>query len=192
MTKRIAVTGAAGQIGYALVYRLASGDLLGDEPVELRLLEVPAAVRALDGVAMELLDCAFPQLKGIEVTSDPRVAFDGANVAMLVGASPRKAGMERADLLEANAAIDLAVELEHGNRHTAVMHSLNVNKLTKMGKLIQTTIFVKNGPSFNGLGIGGEGYPTFTIAGPTGEGLTSARSFTRRRRCVLVGDLNVR
>lgn len=105
MTKRIAVTGAAGQIGYALVYRLASGDLLGDEPVELRLLEVPAAVRALDGVAMELLDCAFPQLKGIEVTSDPRVAFDNANVAMLVGASPRKAGMERADLLEANAAI---------------------------------------------------------------------------------------
>lgn len=105
MTKRIAVTGAAGQIGYALVYRLASGDLLGDEPVELRLLEVPAAVRALDGVAMELLDCAFPQLKGIEVTSNPRVAFDGANVAMLVGASPRKAGMERADLLEANAAI---------------------------------------------------------------------------------------
>ncbi|MBB1570896.1 MAG: aldehyde dehydrogenase EutE [Propionibacterium sp.] len=93
---------------------------------------------------------------------------------------------------DVDAAIDLAVELEHGNRHTAVMHSLNVNKLTKMGKLIQTTIFVKNGPSFNGLGIGGEGYPTFTIAGPTGEGLTSARSFTRRRRCVLVGALNVR
>ncbi len=105
MTRRIAITGAAGQIGYALVYRLASGDLLGDEPVELRLLEVPAAVKALDGVAMELLDCAFPQLKGIEVTDDPAVAFDGANVAMLVGASPRNAGMERADLLEANAAI---------------------------------------------------------------------------------------
>ena len=105
MTRRIAVTGAAGQIGYALVYRLASGDLLGDEPVELRLLEVPAAVKALDGVAMELLDCASPQLKGIEVTDDPAVAFDGANVAMLVGASPRSAGMERADLLEANAAI---------------------------------------------------------------------------------------
>ena len=105
MTRRIAVTGAAGQIGYALVYRLASGDLLGDEPVELRLLEVPAAVKALDGVAMELLDCAFPQLKGIEVTDDPAVAFDGVNVAMLVGASPRSAGMERADLLEANAAI---------------------------------------------------------------------------------------
>ena len=105
MTTRIAITGAAGQIGYALVYRLASGDLLGDEPVELRLLEVPAAVKALDGVAMELLDCAFPQLTGIEVTDDPAVAFDGANVAMLVGASPRGAGMERADLLEANAAI---------------------------------------------------------------------------------------
>lgn len=105
MTRRIAITGAAGQIGYALVYRLASGDLLGDEPVELRLLEVPAAVKALDGVAMELLDCAFPQLKGIEVTDDPAAAFDGANVAMLVGASPRSAGMERADLLEANAAI---------------------------------------------------------------------------------------
>ncbi len=105
MTRRIAITGAAGQIGYALVYRLASGDLLGDEPVELRLLEVPAAVKALDGVAMELLDCAFPQLKGIEVTDDPAVAFDGANVAMLVGASPRSTGMERADLLEANAAI---------------------------------------------------------------------------------------
>ena len=105
MTRRIAVTGAVGQIGYALVYRLASGDLLDDEPVELRLLEVPAAVKALDGVAMELLDCAFPQLKGIEVTDDPAVAFDGANVAMLVGASPRSAGMERADLLEANAAI---------------------------------------------------------------------------------------
>ena len=105
MTTRIAITGAAGQIGYALVYRLASGDLLGDEPVELRLLEVPAAVKALDGVAMELLDCAFPQLKSIEVTDDPAVAFDGANVAMLVGASPRSAGMERADLLEANAAI---------------------------------------------------------------------------------------
>ncbi len=93
---------------------------------------------------------------------------------------------------DVDAAIDLAVELEHGNRHTAVMHSLNVSKLTRMGKLIQTTIFVKNGPSYNGIGIGGEGYPTFTIAGPTGEGLTSARSFTRKRRCVLVGDLNVR
>lgn len=93
---------------------------------------------------------------------------------------------------DVDAAIDLACELEHGNRHTAVMHSKDVSKLTKMGKQIQTTIFVKNGPSYTGLGIGGEGHCTFTIAGPTGEGLTSARNFARRRRCVLVGDLNIR
>lgn len=99
-------------------------------------------------------------------------------------------GLVRAD--DVDSAIDLACELEHGNRHTAVMHSKDVSKLTKMGKLIQTTIFVKNGPSYTGIGIGGEGFCTFTIAGPTGEGLTSARNFARRRRCVLVGDLNIR
>jgi len=93
---------------------------------------------------------------------------------------------------DVDAAIDLACELEHGNRHTEIMHSKDVTKLTKMGKLIQTTIYVKNGPSFAGIGIGGEGYPTFTIAGPTGEGLTSARSFCRRRRCAMIGELNVR
>ena len=93
---------------------------------------------------------------------------------------------------DVDAAIELAVELEHGNRHTAIMHSRDVKKLTKMGREIQTTIFVKNGPSFNGIGIGGEGYSTFTIAGPTGEGLTSPRSFCRRRRCAMVGELNVR
>ena len=93
---------------------------------------------------------------------------------------------------DVDSAIDLACELEHGNRHTAIMHSKDVTKLTKMGKLIQTTIYVKNGPSFAGIGIGGEGYPTFTIAGPTGEGLTSPRSFCRRRRCAMVGELNVR
>ena len=89
-------------------------------------------------------------------------------------------------------AIDMAVELEHGNRHTAMMHSTNVRKLTKMAKLIQTTIFVKNGPSYAGIGVGGEGYATFTIAGPTGEGLTSARAFARKRKCVMVEALNVR
>ncbi len=93
---------------------------------------------------------------------------------------------------DVDAAIELAVELEHGNRHTAIMHSQNVSNLTRMGRMIQTTIFVKNGSSFNGIGIGGEGYCTFTIAGPTGEGLTRARDFARVRRCVLVGDLNVR
>ena len=83
------------------------------------------------------------------------------------------------------AAIDLAVELEHGNRHTAIMHSKDVSRLDLMARRIQTTIFVKNGPSYAGIGINGEGFATFTIAGPTGEGLTSARSFARRRRCVL-------
>lgn len=93
---------------------------------------------------------------------------------------------------DVDQAIDMAVRVEHGNRHTAMMHSRNVDKLTKMAKLIQTTIFVKNGPSYAGIGVGGEGYTTFTIAGPTGEGLTSAKSFARRRRCVLVGGLDVR
>ena len=93
---------------------------------------------------------------------------------------------------DVDTAIDWAVECEHGNRHSAMMHSKNIDKLTKMAKKIQTTIFVKNGPSFAGIGIGGEGYTTFTIAGPTGEGLTSARSFARRRRCVLVKGLAVR
>lgn len=89
-------------------------------------------------------------------------------------------------------AIDLAVKVEHGNRHTAIMHSTNVEKLTKMARLIQTTIFVKNGPSYAGIGVGGEGHATFTIAGPTGEGLTSARTFARNRRCVMVEALNIR
>lgn len=89
-------------------------------------------------------------------------------------------------------AIDLAVEVEHGLRHTAIMHSKNVDKLTKMAKLIQTTIFVKNGPSYSGIGVDGEGYTTFTIAGPTGEGLTSAKTFARKRRCVLVDGFNIK
>lgn len=102
---RIAVTGAAGQIGYSLLFRLAAGDLCGDRPVELRLLEVPAALKSLEGVVMELDDCAFPALAGIEIGSDPRAVFDGADLALLVGAMPRKAGMQRSDLLQANGAI---------------------------------------------------------------------------------------
>ncbi len=93
---------------------------------------------------------------------------------------------------DVDEAIDLAVELENGNRHTAMIHSTDVRKITKMAKLIQTTIFVKNGPSYAGIGVGGEGYTTFTIAGPTGEGLTSPKSFARRRKCVMVEALNVR
>ena len=93
---------------------------------------------------------------------------------------------------DVDVAIDMAVRVEHGFRHTAIMHSRNVDKLTKMAKLIQTTIFVKNGPSYAGIGVGGMGHTTFTIAGPTGEGLTSAKSFARKRRCVLVGGFDVR
>lgn len=103
---RVVVTGAAGQIGYAIVFRIASGQMLGpDTPVELRLLEIPQARGALDGVAMELDDCAFPLLRNIVATDDPEVAFDGANACLLVGARPRTKGMERGDLLEANGAI---------------------------------------------------------------------------------------
>ncbi|MGP3982020.1 malate dehydrogenase [Streptomyces sp. KR80] len=102
----VTVTGAAGQIGYALLFRIASGHLLGaDVPVKLRLLEIPQAVKAAEGTAMELDDCAFPLLQGIEITDDPNVAFDGTNVALLVGARPRTKGMERGDLLEANGGI---------------------------------------------------------------------------------------
>jgi len=103
---KVAVTGAAGAIGYALLFRIASGQMLGpDQPVELRLLEIPQAVGALDGVAMELDDCAFPLLAGIEGTDDAKKAFEGVSIAILVGARPRTKGMERADLLEANGAI---------------------------------------------------------------------------------------
>jgi propionaldehyde dehydrogenase len=108
------------------------------------------------------------------------------------GARADDADPGRGPCPDVDTAIDLAVELEHGNRHTAIMHSRDVKMLTKMGREIQTTIFVKNGPSFNGIGIGGEGYATFTIAGPTGEGLTRTRNFARTRRCVMVDDLNVR
>ena len=103
---RVVVTGAAGQIGYALLFRIASGQLLGpDTQIELRMLEIPQARGALDGVAMELDDCAFPLLSNVVPTDDPDEAFDGANVCMLVGARPRTKGMERGDLLEANGAI---------------------------------------------------------------------------------------
>jgi malate dehydrogenase len=102
----VTVTGAAGQIGYALLFRIASGHLLGrDVPVRLRLLEIPPALKAAEGTAMELDDCAFPLLAGIDITDDLKTAFDGANVALLVGARPRTAGMERGDLLEANGGI---------------------------------------------------------------------------------------
>jgi malate dehydrogenase len=102
----VTVTGAAGQIGYALLFRIASGQLLGpDTPVKLRLLEIPQAVKAAEGTAMELEDGAFPLLAGTEIFDDAKQAFDGTNVALLVGARPRAKGMERGDLLEANGGI---------------------------------------------------------------------------------------
>jgi malate dehydrogenase len=104
--KKVTVTGAAGAIGYAVLFRIASGQMLGpDTKVQLRLLEIPPAVKAAEGTALELFDCAFPLLDSVEITDDPNVAFDGANIALLIGARPRTKGMERADLLEANGAI---------------------------------------------------------------------------------------
>src|SRR3954471_22939258 len=104
--KKVTVTGAAGAIGYAVLFRIASGQMLGpDTKVHLNLLEVPQAVKAAEGTALELFDCAFPLLAGIDIHDDPKQAFDGANVALLIGARPRSKGMERADLLEANGAI---------------------------------------------------------------------------------------
>ncbi len=106
MATTVTVTGAAGQIGYALLFRIASGQMLGpDEKINLRLLEIPDAVKAAEGTAMELQDCAFPLLASTEIFDDPKQAFDGVNVAMLVGARPRSKGLERADLLEANGQI---------------------------------------------------------------------------------------
>jgi malate dehydrogenase len=103
---KVAVTGAAGQIGYSLLFRLASGSLLGpDRAIELRLLEIEPALKALEGVVMELDDCAFPLLAGVQIGADPNKIFDGVNLALLVGARPRGPGMERGDLLEANGAI---------------------------------------------------------------------------------------
>src|ERR671926_859950 len=106
MATTVTVTGAAGQIGYALLFRIASGQMLGpDEKIDLRLLEIPDAVKAAEGTALELQDCAFPLLASTEIYDDPVRAFDGVEVALLVGARPRSKGMERADLLEANGQI---------------------------------------------------------------------------------------
>ena len=116
---KVAVTGAAGQIGYSLLFHIASGALLGpDTPVELRLLEIAPALKTLEGVVMELDDCAFPTLAGVQIGDDPNTLFDGVNVALLVGARPRGPGMERSDLLEANGAI-FTVQGKALNDHAA-------------------------------------------------------------------------
>ena len=106
MSRIVTVTGAAGAIGYASLFRIASGQLLGpDEKIQLRLLEVEPALKAAEGTAMELADCAFPLLESVDITADAKAAFDGVNIGLLIGARPRTKGMERADLLEANGAI---------------------------------------------------------------------------------------
>jgi malate dehydrogenase len=116
---RVTVTGAAGQIGYSLLFRIASGQLLGPEqPVDLRLLEVPQAMGALEGVAMELIDCAFPLLSGLDLHDDPGQGFDGTNIALLVGSRPRTKGMERAELLSENGKI-FTVQGKALNDHAA-------------------------------------------------------------------------
>jgi malate dehydrogenase len=116
---RVTVTGAAGQIGYSIVFRIASGQLLGpDQPVDLRLLEIPQAMGALEGVAMELIDCAFPLLSGLDLHDDPGQAFDGVNIALLVGSRPRTKGMERAELLSENGKI-FTVQGKALNDHAA-------------------------------------------------------------------------
>ena len=116
---RVTVTGAAGQIGYSLVFRIASGQLLGpDQPVDLRLLEIPPAMGALEGVAMEIVDCAFPLLAGLDLHEDPNDAFDGVEIALLVGSRPRTKGMERAELLSENGKI-FTVQGRALNEHAA-------------------------------------------------------------------------
>jgi malate dehydrogenase len=135
----VTVTGAAGQIGYALLFRVASGQMLGPEtPVQLKLLEIPDAVKAAEGSAMELDDCAFPLLRSIDIYDDPDQAFDGAEVALLVGARPRTKGMERSDLLEANGGIfkpqgeAIAAHADDSVRVLVVGNPANTNALIAM------------------------------------------------------------
>ena len=137
--KRVAVTGAAGQIGYSLLFRIASGQIYGpDQPVILQMLEITPALGALDGVAMELEDCAFPLLADMVRTDDPETAFADADAALLVGAMPRKAGMERADLLSANGAIftvqgrALSAAASRGVKVLVVGNPANTNALIAM------------------------------------------------------------
>src|SRR5918992_2286425 len=135
----VTVTGAAGQIGYALLFRIASGQMLGPEtPVHLNLLEIPDAVKAAEGTAMELDDCAFPLLRGIDIHDDPNQAFDRTEVALLVGARPRTKGMERSDLLEANGGIfkpqgeAIAAHADDSVRVLVVGNPANTNALIAM------------------------------------------------------------
>ncbi len=143
---RVAVTGAAGQISYSLIFRIAAGDMLGkDQPVILQLLEIPPAMDALQGVVMELNDCAFPLVQGIVTSDDPNVAFKDADIALLVGSRPRGPGMERSDLLQANGAIFTA-------QGKALSDNANPDvKILVVGNPANTNalILLKNAPNLN-------------------------------------------
>jgi len=136
---RVAITGAAGQISYSLIFRVAAGDMLGmDQPVILQLLEIPPAMKALEGVVMELNDCAFPLVAGIVATDDPNLAFKDVDFALLVGSRPRGPGMERSDLLKANGAIFTVQGKalnDHASRNVKVLvvgNPANTNALIAM------------------------------------------------------------
>jgi propionaldehyde dehydrogenase len=129
---------------------------------------------------------------GIQVGEEYRLAvFDAPCDHPLVWLEQMMPVLPIVRVKDFSAGVELAVKVEQGNRHTAIMHSTHVENMTTFARAIQTTIFVKNGPSFAGIGLGGEGHTSFTIAGPTGEGLTSARTFTRQRRCTLVESFRI-
>src|SRR4028119_632140 len=141
MSKTVTVTGAAGAIGYAILFRIASGQLLGpDEKIQLKLLEIEPALKAAEGTAMELQDCAFPLLDSVDITADANEAFDGTSVALLIGARPRQQGMERADRLEASGEIvkpqgeAISANADDDVKVLVVGNPANTNALIAMNK----------------------------------------------------------
>ena len=177
---KVAVTGAAGQICYSLLFRIASGALLGpDQPVELRLLEITPALKALEGVVMELDDCAFPLLAGVQIGDDARTIFDGVNAAMLVGARPRTAGMERGDLLSANGAIFTAQGKALNDVAAADVHVLVTGNPANTNALIA----MSNAPDipkerFNALTRLDHNRAISQLAAKTGVPVTSIKQMT--------------
>ena len=177
---KVAVTGAAGQICYSLLFRIASGALLGpDQPVELRLLEITPALKALEGVVMELDDCAFPLLAGVQIGDDARTIFDGVNAAMLVGARPRTAGMERGDLLSANGAIFTAQGKALNDVAAADVHVLVTGNPANTNALIA----MSNAPDipkerFNALTRLDHNRAISQLAAKTGVPVTSIKKMT--------------
>lgn len=179
---------------YLIFQMQANGAFLVKNPADLQKLEATVLHNGKPNKDFVGKDADYILNKaGISFTGDVRLIIVETDSShpfvqreMLMPVLP----VVRADNID--QAIKMAIEAEHGYKHTAIIHSKNINNLTNFAKAIQTSIFVKNGPSYAGLGVGGEGYTTYTIAGPTGEGLTSTRDFVRRRRCVLVDDFNIR